>query len=349
MKITHVSYERLDLKLSESYTIAYETVDHAINFVLKVETDTGIVGYGCAAPDKEVTLETADEVENNIKSIVIPYLEKRNPLDTTKLLEDMAHLFTKKASSLAMVDMALLDIAAKKMGVPLYQFLGGYRKSIPTSVTVGILSLEETLEKTEKFVKEGFTIVKLKGGLNVWDDIEKILQIREKYPKLVLRFDANQGYSLTDALSFFAATQKAKIEIFEQPSAVNKNKLMGEIAKAVKIPIMADESVKSLDDVYKLAKKEYIDMVNIKLMKVGGIREGMHINSVAKAAGLEAMVGCLDECSLGIAAGLHFALSRPNIHYADLDGHLDIVNDPFKDLFVLKNGILYPNETPGLV
>lgn len=348
MKITKISYERLDLRLTVPYTIAYETISKTTNFILKVETDSKLVGYGCAAPDDTVTLETADQVEALIKDMIVPFLKGKNPFHFALLLQEIGQMLPTASSTLAMADMALHDLISKKAGVPLYQYLGGYRSSIPTSITIGILSPEETLREAKAFVRRGFGILKIKGGSNVEEDIDKMLRIHAAFPQLKLRFDGNQGYSVSQALAFFEATSNIGIEIFEQPTRVGKEKRLGKVTQNTKIPVMADESLKTLKDMFRLARNERVNMINIKLMKVGGILEGMHINSVAKAANLEAMVGCIDECALGIAAGLHFALSRPNIRYADLDGHLEIANDPTAGMFTLRNGVLYPQEMPGL-
>ncbi|MFT4759863.1 MAG: L-alanine-DL-glutamate epimerase-like enolase superfamily enzyme [Saprospiraceae bacterium] len=348
MTITQISFERLDLKLSKPYTIAYEVVEFATNFILKVETTSGIVGYGCAAPDVPVTGETPEMVKDAIKDIVIPYLRKKNPFTYARIIAELKPLLAGKSSTLAMVDMALFDLMSKKADVPLYQFLGGYQHRIETSITIGICSLKETLQEAEIFTNQGFRILKIKGGLDVEADIERMLELKTRFPKTILRFDGNQGYSVAEAIHFFEQTKKAKIQIFEQPVKVGEDVKLGEVTNCTSIPVMADESLKTLEDSFRLVRNKRVDMINIKLMKVGGILEGRHINSVAKSSKIEAMIGCIDECALGIAAGLHFALSRPNIQFADLDGHLDFENDPFSGLFHLKNGWLSPTNTAGL-
>ncbi len=348
MKIVRVSYERMDLQLSVPYTIAYETITKCCNFILKVETESTLVGYGCAAPDKNVTGEVPGEVASAIEDIIIPYLLGRNPFTYPLILAELKNVLGGRASTLAMVDMAMHDLIARKAGVPLYRYLGAYRNSIATSITIGILPLAETLEMAREYLHRGFTILKVKGGAVLEADIEKILRLHEMFPEITLRFDGNQGYTVADSLTFVHATRGVEVEIFEQPTKVGREDWLGQINDQLIFPVMADESLMTLSDAFRLAQNKHVRMINIKLMKVGGIMEGMHINSVAKAAHQEVMVGCLDECAIGISAGLHFALSRFNIKYADLDGHLDILNDPFSDLFRLEKGVLIPSESPGL-
>lgn len=349
MKINSIEYFRLDMPLAVPYTIAYETVSNTTNIILKLITDKGVIGWGCAAPDREVTRETPEDVIQTIESYLRPLLINQSPFQIARVMFQLKKACPKAASAQAMVDMALYDLLARKATLPLYQLLGGFRHEIQTSITIGILPLKDTLEQAGNYLKQGFDILKLKGGSAVEEDIEKVMKLREKYGyDFKLRFDANQGYTPTDSVEFIKKTKQAVIEILEQPTRQNKEQQLGDVTHSVDVPVMADESIKTLKDAFRLASNELIDMVNIKIQKVGGILESQHINSVSKAAGLEVMVGCIDECALGISAGLHFALSRPNIEYADLDGHLDLLEDPFKNLFQLKNGTLYPSDFEGL-
>ncbi len=294
-----------------------------------------------------MTGEEADAVERSISEVITPALSGQDPFTYARLLEDLSPRLG--ASALAMVDMALYDLMAKQAGVPLYQFLGGYRSRIPTSITITILPLTDTLRKAEQFVADGFGVIKLKGGIDVEEDIAKLRKLRKRYPRLTLRFDANQGYDLEAARHFLQAAKPLRIDIFEQPFPIGAREDTTALMAADGPPIMADESLKTLQDAFHLTRHGLADMVNIKLQKVGGINRGMHINSVARAARKEVMVGCLDESELGIAAGLHFALSRPNIAYADLDGHLDFIKSPFdNDLFSLSRGVLIPNNKAGI-
>jgi len=349
MKITGIEAWSVTLKLAEPYTIAYDTIDTAVNVFIRIETNTGVLGYGCAAPDENVTGENPEVVLQILKEIVIPDIKGSDPLRIAKILEGLKPKMQHYPSALAAVDIALHDVLGKVCYIPLWKLLGGFRDRIKTSVTVGILPEDETLKRAKEWIAQGFKCLKLKGGKDVEDDIVRVIKVRELVGEHVeLRFDANQGYTIEQCQSFVEKTKKVKLEFIEQPTPKGEPDLLGRITNSVPIPVMADESLLSLRDAFRLVRHDWADMVNVKLMKVGGIAEALQINAVARSANLEVMIGCMDESALAIAAGLHFALARPNVLYADLDGHIGLLNDPFADSLILKDGVLYPIDKPGL-
>lgn len=335
--------------MEEPYTISYESIDSTTNIFLLIETNQQITGCGCAAPDQQITGETPETVLQTLNEVAAPILKGSDPLRSAFLLERLKTEMKPQPSALAAVDMALYDILGKVCNLPLWKLLGGFRSRIKTSVTIGILSEDETVRRAEDWVRQGFTCLKLKGGKDVESDVVRVLKVREAVGKNIeLRFDANQGFTVEQSLLFVNKTREAHLELLEQPTPKSEPDLLGHVSRGVAIPVMADESFMTVRDVFRLARRDLIDMLNIKLMKVGGISEGMQMNAVARAAGYEAMVGCMDEAALAIAAGLHFALARPNVLYADLDGHLGLQGDPSDGAVILKNGTLFPTAKPGL-
>jgi L-alanine-DL-glutamate epimerase-like enolase superfamily enzyme len=349
MKIKHIEAWPVTMELEEAYTIAYEKVEETTNVFIRIETDRGITGLGCAAPDPQITGEDSESVLKAIDEIIGPYLDGKDPLRYALHLERLKKEVGAQPAALACVDMALHDILGKYCGMPLWKILGGYRDRIKTSITIGILPIDDTVKKAKEYIAGGFSSLKLKGGLDVEGDIERVRKVRETVGKNVeLRFDANQGYSVDDAVRFVKGTLPFRIELLEQPTSKEEADSLRSISQGVPIPVMADESIMSLRDAFRLARGDFVDMVNIKLMKAGGIYEALMINAVARSAGLEVMIGCMDEAALGVAAGLHFALARSNVVYADLDSFIGLKGDPTGGAVRLKSGMLYANNAPGL-
>lgn len=348
MKIKALESTEITLDLKEPYAIAYEEFSSLSNVLLCLETDTGIRGYGVAAPAPEVTGETCAHVLEVINTIIEPDILGCDPLRRMEIIFRLKDRLQNYPATRSALDAALYDILGKVAGVPVYKLLGGFRTSIPTSITIGILPEKETVEKAKDFIRQGFSILKIKGGRSVEEDCARLHKLRETLGANVeLRFDANQGYTVDDTLLFVKKTEELDLELIEQPTPKTDPMLLGTVTHAISLPVMADESILSVGDAFRMVKNELVDMVNVKLMKVGGITEAIRITNLAVAADIDIMIGCMDEVALGIAAGLHVALAYPGIRYADLDGHLDVLKDPTASCVRLQDGMLFPSDLPG--
>ena len=349
MRVVRVEARLLGLRLVEPYTIAYETVETVENVLLRVVTDGPHVGLGIAAPDQGVTGERPEACLAALREVVGPRLLGADALRRLKHVETFRDLLPEAPAARAAVDMALLDLLGKRAGLPVWRLLGGYRGSIATSATLFITPPEEAARRGRELVAQGFRALKIKGGRDLNEDIDRVEAVRREVgPAIELRFDANQGYSVDDALRFILATEHLNLSVMEQPTKAHRMPALKAVTQGSHLRIMADESLNSAPDTFRFARNDAMDMVNIKLARVGGVDPAMLMNGVARAAGLEVMVGCVDEAALSIAASLAFALSRRNVEMADLDGHLDLLDDPTACCVTLREGLLYPSEEPGL-
>jgi len=348
-KIARAEAFPVELQLKEPFVIANETTEVADNIFIRLETETGIVGWGCSTPDA-VTSETKDTVLRGFevaKRFVVGCDPTRINLVNFALEKELAG----NSSLQAGVNMALYDVIGKIAGMPLFRLLGGYREKIATSVTVGLNSTDLMVVKAKQIVAEDFKFIKIKCGIDVEQDIENILAIRGAVGSAVkLRLDANEGYSVEDAIRIVKTLEEkgADIEMLEQPTKANYLYSLKDVTRQCSVPIMADETALTLSDSVKLVKHEIADMINIKLMKIGGVTNAIKANALAELADVPVMVGCMNESMAAMSAGVHFACAFRNVQYADLDSALDFTNDVAKGGARYEDGYVIPSEKPGL-
>ncbi len=350
MKIKSISAYPLDLRLKEPFVIANETMEIGENVFFKIETDEDITGWGCATPDS-VTSETKDTVIDNFNKIVKNILIGQDPTRIHFLNDVIEDKIKGNPSLRAGINMALYDILGKKADMPLFRLLGGYRDKIETSITIGLNPVDVMVEKAKELVSQGFTCLKVKCGMDPDQDIEVVLAIRSTVgPNIKIRLDANEGYTLEKALRVIETLEKlgTDIEMLEQPTPAKYLYALKEVTAQCPVPIMADETALTLRDSLKTVKMEIADMINIKLMKIGGITNAIKANTYAEIAEIPVMIGCMNESMGAMAAGVHFACAFKNVQYADLDSALDFEKDIVKGGATYKDGFVIPSNKPGL-
>jgi L-alanine-DL-glutamate epimerase-like enolase superfamily enzyme len=336
--------------LTRPYTIAFRRIETVENVILRVGTDSGFSGLGAASPEPRVTGETMEACSAALNDERLAWLIGRDLRDFVSLRREAAERMPGVPAALAAVDIALHDLAARERGLPLVEMLGRVHGVLPTSITIGIKPLDETLAEAEEYLSRGFRVLKVKIGLDLEEDLERLARLRERVGREIrIRADANQGYSVEETLRFFGETASLDVEFLEQPLAAGEAEALRALPEGVRERIAADESLLDEEDARALAKPpRACGIFNIKLMKCGGIRSGRRIAAIAESAGIRLMWGCMDESRISIAAALHTAFSCPATRYLDLDGSLDLARDVVEGGFALENGTMRTTDASGL-
>ena len=350
MKIKSVKTWLAQLPLTKPYTIAYKTIVDTEIVFLEIVLANGITGIGAANPFAEVVGETPAITLANLQTDFVQQLVGRDIRFFNQIIDEAVIQFPHLPGTVATIDIALHDAFCQLTGIPVVDLYGRKMNALPTSVTIGIKETSEMLEEAKANFKSGFKVIKIKTGLDVAQDIERVTKLHEHFGnKMLIRVDANQGYDLAQLQYFMNQTKSLSIELIEQPMAVGRENELKTLAACQRKILAADETLLDTASALQLSYSPApYGIFNIKLMKSGGIRGAREIALIAETAGIELFWGCNDESMISIAAALHVAYSCSNTKYLDLDGSFDLSSDLVTGGFILKDGFLYCSDEPGL-
>lgn len=350
MKIKSVKTWNADLGNTKPYTIAFKTIDEVQNAFVEITLENGLTGIGAGNPSEYVVGESFSQCMEALLENNLSFLLGRDIREMNQLAYDAWKRFPVNPAARAAIDIALHDAFTQYLGIPLVKFLGQKIETLPTSCTIGIKNIADTLAEASDYLKSGFKVLKLKLGKDLEEDIERLVKLREKFGKnVVIRIDANQGYTAQQTIDFYNRTLSLNIELIEQPLPAKMIDTMKALPDAIRKIVAADESLITPTDALALVKPPQASGIfNIKLMKCGGINQALKIADVAASEGIDLFWGCNDESIISITAALHTAFACANTKYIDLDGSLDLAHDIVKGGFILKNGYMHCLDKPGL-
>jgi L-alanine-DL-glutamate epimerase-like enolase superfamily enzyme len=347
MQITKADVTPVELNLSQPIRMAgLPEINQVTSVFVRIYTKEGKDAWGCAVTHPDLTGQDVEDVLIACQkgADIAPDL---NPLNIEHSLARLSSEINDVPAALCAFDLAFHDLLGLAAGLPLHRILGGYRNKILTSATVFLGSVRESVEQAKMRASQGFRLLKIKGGIDPEEDVQRMQAIRRALPGLILRLDADGGYTVEQALDVSRALGN-HLEMIEQPTPAEDLTGLRQVTRHSPVPVLADQSVQGPASALEFATHRYADGLSIKIASCGGLRCARQMDAIARVSHLTMMVSCVIEPALMIAAGLCFALSSPGIEYADLDGHLDISNDPTVPGFQLEDGWLVATDVPGL-
>jgi L-alanine-DL-glutamate epimerase-like enolase superfamily enzyme len=336
------------LPITRPYTITRNTFTEANIVFFEVELENGMKGTGSSNTDKNVVGEDANDTLQNLLSPGVQQLVNKDIREFQSLIHQCRVAFAKFPGTQAAIDIALHDAFCRFIGISVLDFYGRQHEKLRTSVTIGIKNVSETITEAQEYFDRGFRALKVKTGLNLEEDIERIILLREKFGNYFdIRVDANAGYNPEQLRSFINNTKQLNVDLIEQPLLPGGEDELLKLKPEERALLAADESLKDARSALTLASSTAYGIFNIKLMKCGGLKGAFEIANIAHQAGISLFWGCNDESIASITAALHAAYACANTRYIDLDGSFDLASDVVRGGFEMRDGYLLPNERPG--
>ena len=342
----------LNVPLKTPFKTAMRTVKEIEDVVVIVETDTGHTGYGSAPATAVITGDTHGSIIEAISKVISPALIGRDIADLNNLVNTIQNAIVRNFSAKAAIEIAIYDLYGQLYDAPLYQLLGGGDNVISTDITISVDYIEKMVEDTLNAIDQGFETLKIKVGKDPALDIERIKAIYAAVnERALIRLDANQGWTPKQTVSVMHALENSgvRLELLEQPVRGDDIEGMKYVTERIHTPVMADESSFGPKEAIELIRQRAADIINIKLMKTGGISNAIKIADIAGIYGVNCMIGCMLESSIGVAAAAHIAVAKSSIiTKVDLDTPALGKYDPVTSGVQFNNSEIKITDLPGL-
>ncbi|MCD9027711.1 dipeptide epimerase [Luteimonas sp. BDR2-5] len=352
MKIARIELGMLRVPLKTPFKTALRTVNSVEDVVVRIHTDTGHVGHGEAAATAVITGDTHGSIIAAIGEVIGPRLIGEDIADLNRITRLIRTALERNTSAKAAVEIAVYDLFGQRYDAPLYRILGGGDPVVSTDITISVDYIDKMVADALSAVERGFGALKIKVGKDLGVDLERIKAVHAAVEgRALLRLDANQGWKPKQAVHAMQLLEDAGVhpELLEQPVRAQDLAGLKFVTDRVHAPVMADESVFGPAEVIELIRMRAADIINIKLMKTGGISDAIRTADIAAVHGVECMIGCMIETSISVAAAVHVAVAKSDIiTRVDLDGPSLCSHDPVEGGVVFNESEISVPDAPGL-
>ncbi|MBN6151317.1 dipeptide epimerase [Xanthomonas sp. AmX2] len=352
MKITDIQLGMLRVPLKTPFKTALRTVETVEDVVVLVRTDSGHTGYGEAPATAPITGDTHGSIVEAIDRYIKPRLLGQDIADLNRITGLIQSALERNTSAKAAVEIAVYDLWGQLYDAPLYKLLGGGDPVITTDITISVDYIDKMVADSLSAIERGFESLKIKVGKDIGLDIERVKAIHAAVEgRALLRLDANQGWTAKQAVQAMRALEDAGVllELLEQPVKAADIDGLKYVTDRVNTPVMADESVFGPAQVIDLIQRRAADIINIKLMKTGGLSNAIRIADIAALNGVQCMIGCMIESSISVAAAVHLAVAKADIiTKVDLDGPSLGLFNPVEGGVMFNESEITITDAPGL-